>query len=67
MIPADPITTVRGTWDWWGVGWGDGAVGREKSSRTNRMNSVSSCPNDGADEGVCGGGRGECRERTIRQ
>lgn len=37
---------------------GNGAVGREKSSRTNRMNSVSSCPNDVGDEEVCGWGGG---------
>lgn len=39
-----------------GRGWGGekGAVGRERSSRTNRMNSVSSCPNGG---GGCVGGQ----------
>ena len=65
MIPADPITTVRGLGTgrgWWRGGGGGGrrgetgAVGREKSRGTNRMNSVSSCPNkEGGKVGVLRG------------
>lgn len=45
---------------------GNGAVGREKSSRTNRMNSVSSCPNDVGDEEVCGWGGVQIKDnKTI--